>query len=114
MAGIKKEDSELKRLVDGLLKEKNKPFTWLVAEMKKTADGLRLSLTRGSIKYTDLLLMAEVLGVNVEIFFGKQKSIPKAPSQPKILEDIQETKKKLKELDKTIAQLTKAKKDKKG
>lgn len=59
----------LKSIVDGILKERNRPMSWLADEMDKTFDGLKLSLTRGSIKYNDLLTMARVLDVSPAIFF---------------------------------------------
>jgi len=63
----------LKQIVDDLLKKKQRSLSWLAEQMNKTFDGLKLSVTKGSIKYNDLLLMAEVLGVEVSIFIGKKK-----------------------------------------
>ena len=63
----------LKRIVDDLLKERERTLSWLARQMDKTFDGLKLSLIKGSIKYTDLLRMAEVLGVDVCWFFAKIK-----------------------------------------
>ncbi|MES2458052.1 MAG: hypothetical protein V4594_21015 [Bacteroidota bacterium] len=62
----------LKRIVDDLLKERERPLSWLARQMDKTFDGLKLSLIKGSIKYTDLVRMAEVLGVDVCWFFAKR------------------------------------------
>lgn len=59
----------LKTIVDGLLKEKNRPLSWLAEEMSKTFDGLKLSLIKGSIKYNDLIEMARILEVSPSIFF---------------------------------------------
>ena len=59
----------LKSVVDELLKEKNRPMSWLAAELGKTFDGLKLSLMRGSIKYTDIIAMAKVLEVSSSVFF---------------------------------------------
>lgn len=59
----------LKSIVDELLKEKNRSLTWLSTEMEKTFDGLKLSLTRGSIKYNDIITMAKVLEVPPATFF---------------------------------------------
>jgi len=59
----------LKSVVDELLKEKSRPMSWLAEEMGKTFDGLKLSLTRGSIKYNDLIAMAKILGVSPNVFF---------------------------------------------
>lgn len=44
-------------------------MTWLAIEMDKTFDGLKLSLTRGSIKYNDILTLAKVLNVPAATFF---------------------------------------------
>lgn len=62
---------ELKNIVDRLLKERNRPLSWLAAEMNKTFDGLKLSLIKGSIKYSDLKRMAEILKVPASVFFGE-------------------------------------------
>lgn len=54
----------LKETVDRLLKNKNRSLSWLATEMGKSFDGLKLSLVKGSIKYVDMVLMAEKLGVH--------------------------------------------------
>ncbi|NRF38478.1 hypothetical protein [Pedobacter foliorum] len=59
----------LKSIVDELLKEEGRSMTWLSVEMGKTFDGLKLSLTRGSIKYNDIIAMAKVLEVPPATFF---------------------------------------------
>ena len=59
----------LKSVVDDLLKEKNRPMSWLAEEMGKTFDGLKLSLIRGSIKYNDLISMSNILEVSPSLFF---------------------------------------------
>lgn len=59
----------LKRIVDELLKEKGRSMTWLAQEMDKTFDGLKLSLTRGSIKYNDIITLSKVLEVPPATFF---------------------------------------------
>lgn len=59
----------LKSIVDELLKEKGRSMTWLSIEMEKTFDGLKLSLTRGSIKYNDIIAMAKALDVPPATFF---------------------------------------------
>jgi len=59
----------LKTIVDGLLKERNRPMSWLAEEMSKTFDGLKLSLIKGSIKYNDLIETAKILEVAPSIFF---------------------------------------------
>jgi lambda repressor-like predicted transcriptional regulator len=60
---------ELKVVVDGLLREKNRSMSWLADEMGKTFDGLKLSLVRGSIKYNDIIEMAKILEVPPAFFF---------------------------------------------
>ncbi|HKG05411.1 MAG TPA: hypothetical protein VKB19_03080 [Pedobacter sp.] len=67
----------LKHVVDGLLKEKNRPMSWLAEEMNKTFDGLKLSLVRGSIKYNDLIEMAKVLEVSPIVFFRTSPGVYK-------------------------------------
>lgn len=64
----------LKTIVDELLKEKNRPMSWLAEEMNKTFDGLKLSLIKGSIKYNDIIEMARILEVAPAFFFGKENS----------------------------------------
>src|SRR5687768_11708999 len=59
----------LKSIVDGILKEKSRPMSWLADEMGKTFDGLKLSLIKGSIKYNDIIEMAKVLEVSPAVFF---------------------------------------------
>jgi len=62
----------LKSLVDKLLKEKKKPMKWLAEAMGKTFDGLKKSLLNQSIKYSDMVLMAEILEVSPAIFFASE------------------------------------------
>jgi hypothetical protein len=59
----------LKEVVNKILKERNRSLSWLAMEMGKTFDGLKLGLTRGSIKYIDLKRMADILGIPVSGFF---------------------------------------------
>ena len=59
----------LKNIVDGILKEKSRPMSWLADEMGKTFDGLKLSLVKGSIKYNDIIEMAKTLEVSPAVFF---------------------------------------------
>lgn len=59
----------LKNIVDELLKERDRSMTWLAQEMNKTFDGLKLSLTRGSIKYNDIITLSKVLQVPPATFF---------------------------------------------
>ena len=73
----------LKEVVNKMLKDRNRSLSWLAMEMGKTFDGLKLGLTRGSIKYTDLKRMADILDIPVSSFFeepldnegGTQKNV---------------------------------------
>ena len=65
---------ELKDIVDGVLKDQNRSLSWLASEMKKTFDGLKLSLVKGSIKYTDIKRMATILKVPASTFFLENDS----------------------------------------
>lgn len=60
----------LKSTVDGILKKNNRRFVWLAGKMDRTFDGLKLSLTTGSIKYRDIEKMAEILEVPPQTFFS--------------------------------------------
>ena len=64
----------LKEIVNKILKERNRSLSWLAMEMGKTFDGLKLSLTKGSIKYTDLKRMANVLDIPVSKFFEENSA----------------------------------------
>lgn len=77
----------LKNVVDGILKEKNRPMSWLADEMNKTFDGLKLSLVRGSIKYNDLISMSRILEVPPSIFFESQPTPYKNPGQIESIAD---------------------------
>ena len=59
----------LKSIVDELLKEKDRSMTWLAVEMGKTFDGLKLILTKGSIKYNDIITLSKILDVPPATFF---------------------------------------------
>lgn len=59
----------LKTTIDGILREKHRSLSWLALGMSKTFDGLRLGLINESIKYKDLLLMAEILEISPCKFF---------------------------------------------
>ena len=75
----------LKGVVDEILKEKNRPMSWLAEEMGKTFDGLKLSLIRGSIKYNDIIAMASVLEVSVDVFFPEEVNPYSNPKNPNFL-----------------------------
>lgn len=59
----------LKSTVENILKTKKRSLSWLALEMDKSIDGLRLSLVRESIKYTDINKMSTILEVSPAIFF---------------------------------------------
>ncbi len=54
----------IKEIVDGILKEKRRPLTWLARGMHRTRDGLALGLENESIKYRDIVIMAQLLEVS--------------------------------------------------
>lgn len=64
----------LKEIVNKILKERNRSLSWLAMEMGKTFDGLKLGLTKGSIKYTDLKRMANILEIPVSGFFEESSA----------------------------------------
>lgn len=59
----------LKENIDQILSDKHRSLSWLALHMGKTFDGLRLGLINESIKYKDILTMAEVLHVSPCVFF---------------------------------------------
>lgn len=61
----------LKAIIDGIIRDKHRSLSWLAISMGKTFDGLRLGLINESIKYKDILLMAEILEVSPCCFFNK-------------------------------------------
>lgn len=71
----------LREVVNKILKDRNRSLSWLAMEMGKTFDGLKLGLTRGSIKYTDLKRMADILEIPVSGFFEEgsdhERGVPK-------------------------------------
>ena len=75
----------LKNVVDELLKERSRPMSWLAEEMGKTFDGLKLSLTRGSIKYNDIIAMAKILDVSPNVFFPSETDSYKDIKNPNFL-----------------------------
>lgn len=66
----------LKAIVDRILRDKNRSLSWLALNMGKTFDGLRLGLINESIKYKDLLLMAETLDISPSLFFKTNEEAP--------------------------------------
>lgn len=55
---------QLKEIVDDLLKQRNRSLSWLAQQIGKTFDGLKLSLLKESVKYSDVKRIAEVLNVS--------------------------------------------------
>ncbi len=58
-----------KAIIEGILKEQGRSLTWLANKTNKTVDGLRLGLMNQSVKYKDLVLIAETLNVSPCTFF---------------------------------------------
>ena len=82
----------LKNRVDDLLKDKNRPLSWLAAEMGKTFDGLKLSLVKETIKYKDLLSMARILNVATGHFFETNTDASYLKDNPQMLISEEEVK----------------------
>lgn len=59
----------LKAIIDRILRDQHRSLSWLAVSMGKTFDGLRLGLINESIKYKDILVMAEILDVSPAMFF---------------------------------------------
>lgn len=66
---------KLKIVIDGILKKKKRPFSWLADQMERTFDGCKLSLINGSIKHSDITLMAKILEVSPIVFFSDTEAI---------------------------------------
>ncbi|MEJ6980980.1 hypothetical protein WG906_10990 [Pedobacter sp. P351] len=75
---------KLKEIVDKVLKDQNRSLSWLAAEMNKTFDGLKLSLVKGSIKYTDIKKMSQVLEVPAATFFQEENTLENMVSEEKV------------------------------
>ncbi|WEK17424.1 MAG: hypothetical protein P0Y49_11525 [Candidatus Pedobacter colombiensis] len=65
----------LKAIIDGIIRDKHRSLSWLAISMGKTFDGLRLGLINESIKYKDILLMAEILEVSPCCFFKSAEDL---------------------------------------
>lgn len=63
----------LKATVDKILKEKHRSLSWLAHGIGKTFDGLRLGLINESVKYKDILLIADKLEVSPCSLFNESK-----------------------------------------
>jgi len=75
---------KLKKIVDKALKDQNRSLSWLAGEMNKTFDGLKLSLTKGSLKYTDIIKMAEILKLPIPYFFEEDSLLESMVEEEKI------------------------------
>lgn len=74
----------LKKIVDKALTDQNRSLSWLAGEMNKTFDGLKLSLVKGSLKYTDIIKMAEVLKLSTSYFFEEEDALTSMVEEEKI------------------------------
>ncbi|MDR6782048.1 hypothetical protein ABIE26_001463 [Pedobacter africanus] len=63
----------LKATIDKILKDKNRSLSWLAHGIGKTFDGLRLGLLNESVKYKDILLIAEKLEISPCVLFNEGK-----------------------------------------
>lgn len=101
----------LKSTVDGILKKHNRRFVWLAAEMNRTFDGLKLSLTTGSIKYRDIKRMAQLLEVSPETFFSEATAALADPAGKSIRNNITPEYSELKQALKSCKELNAALRD---
>ncbi len=67
---------QLKQIIDELLKERNRSLSWLAQNTGKTFDGLKLSLIKESLKYSDVIKIAKVLDVSVCKLFAEHTLKP--------------------------------------
>lgn len=66
---------QLKEIVDDLLKQRNRSLSWLALQIGKTFDGLKLSLLKESVKYSDVKRIAEVLDVSPGSLFHTHEQL---------------------------------------
>lgn len=107
---LKRMRMSLKEIVYGILKEKRRSVTWLAEEMGRTFDGLRTGLVNESVKYKDMVVMAEVLKVSPNRFFETIEEHPD-PEQNMVSEESIEYK-RLKSCEELVATLKKQINDK--
>ena len=74
----------LKKVVDKALKDQNRSLSWLAGEMNKTFDGLKLSLVKGSLKYTDIIRMTEILKLPASYFFQEESILDNMVEEEKV------------------------------
>lgn len=109
---------ELKAIVKSILKEQKRTLTWLAEQIGKTFDGLNLSLTKESIKFKDIKVMADALGVSPAVFFDRQKKPYKGLTdqsqalEPIVPNDYNDLKNNLKNCKEIVSALKEALKDK--
>ena len=101
----------LKSTVDGILKKHNRRFVWLAAEMNRTFDGLKLSLTTGSIKYRDIERMANLLEVPAQTFFSEASAPLADPTGKSIQKQVTPEHSELKQALKSCKELNAALRD---
>ncbi|MGZ3999585.1 MAG: hypothetical protein ACXVIY_03105 [Mucilaginibacter sp.] len=65
----------LKPIVDAVLKEQSRSFSWLASEMDRTIDGLKLALINETIKYSDLKKLVKILNVPVTMLFEGETTV---------------------------------------
>jgi hypothetical protein len=65
----------LKETVDKILKERKLSKTWLATKVGMKLDGLRYALTKHSLKFDEIFMMAQALELPVSTFFPEQKHL---------------------------------------
>jgi len=78
---------QLKEIVDDLLKKQNRSLSWLALQIGKTFDGLKLSLIKESVKYSDVRKIAEVLNVSPGVLFHYSLEEYQFTEQKNVLEE---------------------------
>lgn len=59
----------LKNTVDKILKDKGRSLSWLAKSIGRTVDGLRLAIKNESIKYKDIIAIANLLKIHPGTLF---------------------------------------------
>lgn len=62
----------LKNTVLRILKEKHRSLSWLAKGIGKTFDGLNLALKNESLKYKDIIVMANLLEIHPGVLFNDE------------------------------------------
>lgn len=63
----------LKVRIERQLKAQGKTLLWLAEQMGKNPDGLKHLIQEGTLKYNDMIAMADVLGVGPGLLFGEEQ-----------------------------------------